>query len=211
MRQSNRRRRGRHPSLFLVLGAVAAFGAAAAGAPPRRAGAGAPTPQAQASAPAPQRWTLVRAVLTYHATDALHPVTGISKAARGQGDCLNGTCSFLAAAPVKSFASGDTNRDLHMLQSVRGGQFPLVTVRTTVAESALHAGPLSAGLQVQLGGQTAHYEVPFHIAQEGSALRLTGTIPAQLSDFNIRPPEFLFIKIQNSIPVDVDLIWQLGQ
>jgi hypothetical protein len=31
---------------------------------------------------------------------------------------------------VKSFDSGDSNRDLHMLQATRGAQFPLVTVRT---------------------------------------------------------------------------------
>jgi len=207
MHESDCRGRGHRPFLFLVLAAVAVLGGAAAAAPPHRAAASTP----QASAAAPQRWTLVRAVLTYHATDALHPVTGISRAARGQGNCLNGTCSFLAAAPVKSFASGDTNRDLHMLQSVRGGQFPLVTVRTTVAESALLAGPLSADLEVQFGGRTAHYkDVRFQVANAGSALRLTGTIPAQLSDFNITPPEFLFIKIQNSIPVDVDMSWQLS-
>ena len=198
----NRRRAGRAPLRHsrLVLAAVAALGVAALAAPPRAA--------QKATAPA-QRWTLTHAVLTYHASDALHPVTGISTAARGEGECLNGSCSFLAAAPVKSFASGDTNRDLHMLQSVRGGAFPLVEVRTVVAAADLHPGTLDADLEVQFGGQTARYpQVRFQIASQGTGLRLTGTIPAQLSDFKITPPEFLFIKIQNAIPVDVDLSWQ---
>jgi hypothetical protein len=40
----------------------------------------------------------------------------------------------LIAVPVKSFDSGDSNRDLHMLQVTRGAQFPLVTVRTRLPD-----------------------------------------------------------------------------
>jgi hypothetical protein len=43
-------------------------------------------------------------------------------------------CDFLIAVPVKSFDSGNSNRDLHMLQVTRGGQFPMITVRTRLPE-----------------------------------------------------------------------------
>ena len=59
----------------------------------------------------------------------IHEVDGISHAARGKGVCHDGQCDFLIAVPVKSFDSGDSNRDLHMLQTTRGAEFPVVTVR----------------------------------------------------------------------------------
>jgi hypothetical protein len=34
------------------------------------------------------------------------------------------TSSFLIAVPVKSFDSGHSNRDLHMIQAMRGAEFP---------------------------------------------------------------------------------------
>ena len=61
---------------------------------------------------------------------------GVSHAARGKGVFHAGQCDFLIAAPVKSFDSGDSNRDLHMLQVTRGGQFALVNVRTRSPEAA---------------------------------------------------------------------------
>ena len=52
---------------------------------------------------------------------------GVSHSARGKGICHAGECDFLIAVPVKSFDSGDSNRDLHMLQVTRGAEFPMVT------------------------------------------------------------------------------------
>src|SRR6202045_4931685 len=76
------------------------------------------------------QWVLEQSTLTYHVSHPLHESEGVTHAARGKGVCHAGQCEFLIAAPVKSFDSGDSNRDLHMLQVTRGGQFPIVTVRT---------------------------------------------------------------------------------
>src|SRR4249920_3379395 len=79
---------------------------------------------------AADQWVLDQSTLTYHISHPLHQSEGVSHAAKGKGVCHGGQCDFLIAAPVKSFDSGDSNRDLHMLQAVRGAQFPLITVRT---------------------------------------------------------------------------------
>ena len=50
------------------------------------------------------------------------PNPGTKHVAKGKGVCKDGQCDFLLAVPVKSFDSGDTNRDLHMLQVTRGAQ-----------------------------------------------------------------------------------------
>src|SRR5579872_4985060 len=89
-------------------------------------------------------WVLDTSTLTYHVSHPLHHVDGVSHEARGKGICKAGRCDFLIAVPVKSFDSGDSNRDLHMIQVVRGAQFPIVTVRTQLPESAATSSPITA-------------------------------------------------------------------
>ncbi|MGH9476972.1 MAG: hypothetical protein ACRD1C_11665 [Terriglobales bacterium] len=161
-------------------------------------------------AAAQSSWTLVRSTLIYHVVHPLHRVEGVSHAARGRGACHPGKCDFLIAAPVNSFRSGDTDRDLHMLQVTRGAQFPMITVRAAVPARSLHPGTLQADLRVSFAGQQKEYaQVPFRIsAAEKGGLELQGTIPATLTDFKITPPELLMMPIHNDIPIQVDLTWR---
>jgi hypothetical protein len=164
---------------------------------------------AQAPAPADKTWTLDQSTLTYHMSHPMHEVDGVSHAARGKGVCHAGQCDFLIAAPVKSFDSGDSNRDLHMIQVTRGAQFPIVSVRLRLPEAALGSLTLDCDLEIEFAGNTAHYaHVQFHQTVEGTAHRITGIIPATLTDFKIDPPSFLTIPIKNAIPVRVDLLWR---
>ncbi len=157
---------------------------------------------------ADSQWVLEQSTLTYHVSHPLHQFDGVSRAAKGKGICSNGECNFLIAVPVKSFDSGDSNRDLHMLQVTRGAEFPLVTVRTRLPESAATPATITLDLEVQFAGQTFEYkQVPFERSVQGSETRITGTIPAKLTDFKIDPPTLLTMPIKNEIPVRVDLSW----
>src|SRR5579864_5823891 len=120
-----------------------------------------------ALARAQSQWVLEKSTLTYHVSHPLHESEGTSHAARGKGVCRAGQCDFLIAAPVKSFDSGDSNRDLHMLQVARGAQFPLVTVRVRLPEDAASSATIYADLEIEFAGQTAHYkQVAFqHVTQ----------------------------------------------
>jgi len=61
---------------------------------------------------------------------------------------------------------------------------------------------------VQFAGQTAHYaNVPFQRTQQGSEVRIEGTVPSTCSDFKIDRPSFLTVPIKNEIPVRVDATW----
>ena len=84
---------------------------------------------------ADSQWVLAESTLTYHVSHPLHQTDGVSHAARGKGVCHDGQCDFLIAVPVKSFDSGDSNRDLHMLQATRDAQFPLGTVRARIPDA----------------------------------------------------------------------------
>jgi len=154
-------------------------------------------------------WVLDQSTLSYHVSHPLHQVNGVSRAARGKGVCHADECDFLIAVPVKSFDSGDSNRDLHMLQATRGAQYPLITVRVRVPESEVRPGTLNVDLEIQFAGETAHYkQSPFQLEGQGKQIRLSGTIPATLSDFKIEPPSLLSIAVKNEMPVRVEMTWR---
>jgi hypothetical protein len=158
---------------------------------------------------ADSQWVLQQSTLTYHVSHPLHQTEGVSHAAKGKGVCHAGQCEFLIAVPVKSFDSGDSNRDLHTIQVTRGAEFPLVTVRTGLPESAAAAQTINADLEIQFAGQTAHYkQVPFKLEKQGDEIHITGTIPTKLSDFKIDPPSLLTMPVKNEIPVRVDATWR---
>src|SRR6516225_8966489 len=103
-------------------------------------------------------WVLKESTLTYHVSHPLHQTDGVSHGARGKGFCHEGQCDFLIAVPVKSFDSGDSNRDLHMLQAARGAQFPMITVRTQLPEKALGSSTIITDPEIEFAGQTVHYQ-----------------------------------------------------
>lgn len=159
---------------------------------------------------ADRQWVLEQSTLSYHVSHPLHSSDGVSHAARGKGICHNGQCDFLIAVPVKSFASGDSNRDLHMVQVTRGAQFPMVTVRTRLPEADSTSATIHADLEIQFAGQTAQYkQVPFQLVPQGNEIRISGTIQATLSDFKIDPPSLLTIPVKNEMPVQVEMTWHL--
>jgi hypothetical protein len=161
--------------------------------------------------PGDTQWVLEQSTLTYHVSHPLHQVDGISHAARGKGVCHAGECDFLIAAPVKSFDSGDSNRDLHMLQVTRGAEFPMIAVRCDLPDTGAVAPTILADLEVQFAGQTVEYkQVPFQMVRTGDEAHITGTIPATITDFKIERPSLLTIPVKNEIPVHVDMTWHVA-
>jgi hypothetical protein len=159
-------------------------------------------------AQADSQWVAGQSTLTYHMSHPMHEVDGASHAARGKGVCHAGQCDFLMAVPVKSFDSGDTNRDLHMIEATHGAEYPMIVVRAHFAQAETAQPWIHADLEVQFAGQTAHYaQVPFQRSDQGKEVRITGTIPLTCSDFKIDRPSFLTVPIKNEIPVRVDMLW----
>ena len=153
-------------------------------------------------------WSLDQSTITYFVTHPLHHVDGASNAARGKGVCSKDQCDFLIGVPVKSFESGDSNRDLHMLQVTRGAEFPMIAVRTRFPEKS--AGPtILADLEIQFAGQTVVYkQVPFQRVDRDDKSLITGTIPLKISDFKIVAPSLLAVPIKDDVPIKVETVWR---
>jgi hypothetical protein len=157
---------------------------------------------------ADMQWSLEKSTLTYHVSHPLHQIDGVSHAAKGKAVCHAGDCEFLIAVPVKSFDSGDSNRDVHMIQVVRGAEYPMATVRFHLPESAAASGTVHPDLQVELAGQTAEYrQAAFQVNLHGNEADVTGTIPAKMSDFHIQPPSLLTIPTKDEMPIKVSMTW----
>jgi hypothetical protein len=157
-----------------------------------------------------RQWVLDSSTLSYHVSHPLHELDGVSHAALGKGVCHAGQCDFLVAAQVKSFDTGDSNRDLHMLQVTKGAEFPVVSVRLRLPEVTLSSATIICDLDIQFAGQTAHYQhLAFQQVIQGTEHRITGTIPSTLSDFKITPPSFFTVPLRNEMPVKVDVTWHL--
>jgi hypothetical protein len=42
---------------------------------------------------------------------------------------------------------------------------------------------------------------------QGNETRISGTIPATLSEFKIEPPSLLTIPVKNEVPVQIEMTW----
>jgi hypothetical protein len=169
----------------------------------------APPAVSQTDAAADTHWVLEQSTLTYHVSHPLHEVDGVSHAAQGSGVCHAGQCDFSITAPVDSFDSGNGRRDRKMLEVTRAAQFPTITVRTHLPERSSASATIQADLEIDFAGQKAKYaQVAFQLATRGADTRITGAIPATLSDFKLDPPTLLGIALRNDMPVRVDMTWK---
>ena len=85
----------------------------------------------------------------------------------------------------------------------------MVVVTHPLPEERSAISDYSADLEVQFAGETAQYkQVPFQLVTQGNEIRISGTIPATLTDFKIDPPSLLTVPVKNEIPVRVDMTWR---
>jgi len=82
-------------------------------------------------------------------------------------------------------------------------------VRVRLPADATSLPTILVDLDVEFAGQTAHYkQVPFQHVTQGNEARISGTIPATLSDFKLDPPSLLAIPTKNEIPIRVEMTWR---
>jgi hypothetical protein len=152
-------------------------------------------------------WALSKGKLTYHVNFPLKKFEGVSENLKGKGHCEADTCEFLIGSPVKSFDSGDGNRDNHMLEVTKAGLFPVLTARISFPKSAA-VSSFTATAEIVFGGQTHKYEVPVKGRVDGNATVVSGIVPLKLSDFKMERPSLLGVRIDDAVPVDFELRWE---
>lgn len=151
-------------------------------------------------------WLLEKSKITYVVIHPLHRVEGISEQAKGKGVCKAEACDFLVAAPVKSFDSGNSNRDAHMWQTTRAEKFPMVQVG--VKTPRVGTGKKKFELQVSLAGETHVVPAELNLESVGDKkVRLTGEFTITFSEFKMDRPSLLAVPVKNDIHVSIDETW----
>ena len=159
-------------------------------------------------------WVLEKSEITYTVTHPLHVVRGKSLSARGKGVCYGGRCEFHLGVLVKSFDSGDSNRDLHMLEVTKAGLYPLIDVKAEMLkQGGKNKGSSSQILvdaTITFAGKTVKYpKVKLDALDwKPNGVHLKGLLPLKLTDFAIPPPSLLTMPVQNDVPVVLDLVWK---
>ena len=154
-------------------------------------------------------WTLFESKVSYTVNHAFKKATGTSQTAKGKARCNARECEVLIAVPVNTFDSGDSNRDLHMLETVRAALFPVLMVRGSFASSLAEKVPFTTEFVVEFAGKSAKLPVQvMSFEQTGAKLRAVGSLMLRLSRFEIKPPSLLGFSVDDEVPVSFEAGWQ---
>jgi hypothetical protein len=152
-------------------------------------------------------WEIKGGKLSYHVNYPLKKVVGTSENVKGKGHCSEKSCEFLVAVPVKTFESGDGNRDNHMLEVTKAALNPMIAAKVSFAIGTTD-GAIDARAEVQFAGKSHTYEhIRVNASINGDRAVTTGRIPLLLSDFAVERPSLLTVKIDDAAPVDFELTW----
>ena len=154
-------------------------------------------------------WTLESSILTYNVHFVLKSFKGISRGAKGKGECKSGTCEFIIGVPLKDFDTGDTNRDFHMLEVMKAAQNPMVLVKVTFSEK-IKLAAFQADVEIDVAGSKKTYsKLPLTAdVKKDGMVAVKGKIPLVLSDIKVEEPWLLTVKIDEAVPVDFEMIWK---
>jgi hypothetical protein len=161
---------------------------------------------------AKEQWILEKSEITYTVTHPLHVVRGKSLSAKGKGLCDGRHCEFLVAVPVKTFDSGDNNRDLHMLQVTKAGLYPMIEVNAETGEIQEGQKPqtILSDLEITFAGKKVNYpKTSMNVLEwKSGEVNLEGEIILSLKAFDITPPSLLTMPVQDAVPVKLEMTWK---
>ena len=132
---------------------------------------------------------------------------GESTASKGKGECAE-SCQFLVAAPIKSFESKDSNRDINMLKVTKVEQYPLVVAKIKTG-SEIKNGELIADLEIEFSGVKKTYsKIIFKTKETSEGFHSEGQFDLILDDFKIEKPSLLGVDIESIVPMTVVADWK---
>lgn len=144
--------------------------------------------------------------ISYTITFPLKTVVGKSTDAKGKGVCDTKLCEFLIASPVKSFKSGDTNRDVHMLEVTKAAQFPLISINTVNLDPEKLN---SAVFEIEFAGTKKTIKgIPLNKTVHGKTTDISTAFSILLSDFRIERPSLLGVSIDDKVEINVKTQWE---
>lgn len=148
----------------------------------------------------PVSWTLKSGTAKYQVSYLTKTVHAESKEVKGKVVC-DTECEFLVAIPLKSFDSGDSNRDLNMQSTVDASTFPVVTAKGKFKKELWAQKEFTINTVVNFHGVDSNYTIK--VSDNGKH----AFFKVNLDSHKIERPSLFAIKIENEIPLEFDFEW----
>ena len=133
--------------------------------------------------------------------------TGISKDIQGTFELNNEDLTQSKVdlfVPVFSFDSKNANRDSNMLDVVEEYYYPFVRF-TSSKINKLESGFDVVG-NLSFHGITKEFIIPVELNEDNENIIVTSDFSIMLTDFKIKRPALLTIKIRNQVDIKVNLV-----
>lgn len=153
-------------------------------------------------------YELKKSHVKYLVTYLIKHAEGESVESKGKGECKDAGCEFLVAAPIKSFTSKDSNRDLNMLSAAKADKFPLVVVHVK-SKSDISGGKMIVDLDVEFAGVKKTYSgIVFTTTQAIDGFHVSGKFDLFPTKHDVEKPSFLGVSIEENVPVSIEADWK---
>jgi polyisoprenoid-binding protein YceI len=160
------------------------------------------------------RWVGAGGEIEYLLVHKFHQVHGKSKEFTVTALIDAQGLKVMVRAPVKSFDSGNTNRDAHMQEVVDAAHFPYVTVRALAAGFTLppSAQPVTVQLEgeIELHGVKTHQRIPLTVTLANSKEgRVSFKFEDSLTAHHIERPALFFVPVNDALVLSGDVPMRL--
>jgi hypothetical protein len=150
-------------------------------------------------------YNLVSGESTYTVKHLVKRVQGTTKELKGKVKCVEEACEFLVAAPVKSFASSDANRDENMLMTLESTKFPLVTAAGKVGHKDFKGSEkYQVPVDVTFHGIKQNYQATVKRNSNGTQ---SAEMVILLTKHQIQRPSLFGVSIDDEVPLQFELKW----
>ena len=167
------------------------------------------------AAPEGQLLELRQGTLTATVVHKLHEVRATTRNLEGRALVqLDGTARVQVRAKVAAFDSGNSNRDEHMREVTHDESHPYATVKGTMEGVTLPlAAPAKTTLHaiVELNGEKQAVEVPLQLEPAAAGTRVKFSFPISLDAFKVERPELLFVKVDDRVVIEGDLLFEAAK
>jgi polyisoprenoid-binding protein YceI len=150
-------------------------------------------------------------VMKFHLHHKMHAVDGSSSRIEGKAVLgEDGKVMAMVRVPAASFDTGDGNRDSHMRETLESAKFPFVVFKgvTSLLVPARHGNPVDATLEGELEfhGVKQRISIPAQLLfGEDGSVTVRSKFPVNLEAHKIERPSLLFVKVDETVQLDVEL------
>ena len=144
--------------------------------------------------------------IVYYGVHALHKWEGSTTKTTGtlSYDKNKKTYSCNITVPLNTFSSGNDNRDSNMLDVVEEYYYPFVRF-TSSKINKIESGFNVVG-NLSFHGITKEFTIPVELNEDNENIIVASDFSIMLTDFKIKRPALLTIKIRNQVDIKVYLV-----